>query len=288
MKSLLVPTGGADSDEAVFETALAAARPFAAHLNFVHIHVGAGQAAAHYPHTDFASGAALHNALAELESRAQVRSTNAAQRVRDFCARSKIEMCDEPGLSRQVTADWREEQNDAPERILFHARHNDLVVVARPTRPNGLPADFVENLLLGCGRPVLIAGASPPRALTDTIMVCWKESADAARAVTAATPLLRHAKRVIFASVVDRSDEIRAAMTEVVRQCAWNGIAAETKVIARNGRPPQELLAATARECGADLVVMGAYSHSRIREVLFGGCTQAFIRHADRPVLLVH
>jgi nucleotide-binding universal stress UspA family protein len=74
----------------------------------------------------------------------------------------------------------------------------------------------------------------------------------------------------------------------VVRQFSWYGTPAEIQVITPNGRPVQELLAQAAQTCGADLIVSGAYGHSRLREVVFGGCTQSFIRHSDRPVLLMH
>jgi len=77
-------------------------------------------------------------------------------------------------------------------------------------------------------------------------------------------------------------------MDEIARQCAWNGIAVETKIIAPDGRPVQDVLAAAARAYEADLIVMGAYGHSRLREMLFGGCTRAFISSANKPVLLMH
>src|SRR5438067_1957230 len=131
MKTFLVPAGGADGDQAVFETALAAARPVAAHLNFLHVRIGAGQAALNSPHTDFATGPALGGALEELETEAKTRSITAAQHVREFCVRSKIPICEAPSSSTEVTASWREEEDDALARIMFHARHNDLIVVGR-------------------------------------------------------------------------------------------------------------------------------------------------------------
>jgi nucleotide-binding universal stress UspA family protein len=288
MKSILVPIGGADSDEAVFETALAAARPLVAHLNFMHVYIGAGRAAKNVPHVDFASGPGLSQALDVLEREAESRSATAARHVRDFCQRADVAICDAPVSSSQVTASCREEKGDALSCLMFHARHHDLIVVGRSSRPNGLPSDFVERLLLGCGRPVLIAGANPARSLTGSVMVCWRESADAARAVTAATPLLRQARRVIFTTVAQSDDGAAGALQEITAQFAWNGVPAEAKLITRDGRKPEQLLADAAAAEGVDLVVMGAYGHSHMREVLFGGCTQAFIRHADRPVLLMH
>ena len=109
MKSFLIPIGGSETDESLFATALAAARPFASHMNFFHVHIGPGQAAANEPHTTFAMGPALSNALKDLEIKAQVRSTLAAQHFHEFCARSRVEICDTPGLTKGVTASWHEQ-----------------------------------------------------------------------------------------------------------------------------------------------------------------------------------
>jgi nucleotide-binding universal stress UspA family protein len=287
MKTFLVPIGGSDTDEAVLKTALAAARPFAAHLQFLHVRVGVGEAAQHTPHMGFASGAALREAMQELETQSHDRSVAALQYMIDFCARSEIEFSEGPGRSPSVTASCREEKGAALDRIMFHARHSDLVVIGRSHQPNGWPSDFLESLLLGCGRPVLIASATPSETVTGTIMVCWRESADAARAVTAAAPFLTQAKRVVFVGVAEKSEDTAAALDDVVRQFAWCGVPAAVQVITPNGRPVHELLATAAQRCAADLVVSGAYGHSHLRELLFSGCTQSFIRHSDRPILLM-
>src|SRR5262245_4431294 len=96
MKTILVLTGGSDSDTAVFETALAAAQPLAAHLQFVHIRIGSGQAAIYSPHVEFARGPALADALARLESDAERRSAAFGDHVRAFCARFNITVQDRP------------------------------------------------------------------------------------------------------------------------------------------------------------------------------------------------
>jgi nucleotide-binding universal stress UspA family protein len=288
MKSFLIPIGGSETDRPLFETALAAARPFSSHLQFLHVHIGPGQAAANTPHTAFAMGPALANVLRDLDVKAQTRSATAAQNFRDFCARSDIEICDAPDHTKGVTASWHEEDGHALKRIMFRARHNDLVVVGRAKTANGLPADFLEQLLMGCGRPVLIAGSAPEPTPTGTIMVCWKETAEAARAVNAAMPFLVHAKRVVIVSVAENGEDIAGALSDVARQLAWNGIRSEIRNIIPDGTAIPGLLSSAAQDCGADLLVLGAYGRSRMRELLFGSCTQSMISNADRPVLLVH
>src|SRR5215467_3048861 len=149
MKSILVPIGGSETDESLLEIALAAARPFSGHLQFLHVRVSAGQAAANIPHTEFAMGPALSSALGELDHKAKIRSAAAVQHFHDFCMRSRIEISDTPRRAGGVTASWCEADGKALNRIMFHARHNDLVVVGRAKKPNGLPRDFLESLVVG-------------------------------------------------------------------------------------------------------------------------------------------
>ena len=87
---------------------------------------------------------------------------------------------------------------------------------------------------------------------------------------------------------VAESEDLTDVMDDVARQLAWNGVRAETRVITQHGAAIPEALASAARDCGADLVVIGAYGRSRLRELLFDSCTHAVIRDADRPVLLMH
>ena len=288
IKTILVPVGGGDADEAVFETALTVARPLLAHLEFLHVHVRPGEAAHHTPHVDFARGAALRNALQDLGDKAATRAAEAARHVSEFCARWKIDMVDKPRAAHAVTARWRQEEGDALQHLLSHARHNDLVIMARAAKSDGLPADRLETLLLQCGRPLLIVPAKRPLARLDTAMVCWKETPDAARAVSAAMPLLTSARRVVVVGVEEGGAPRPGALDAVVDQFAWHGIDAESQALTRDGRSTIEVLVASARERKADLMVMGGYGHGPAREALFGGCTQAVIEAADIPVLLVH
>jgi nucleotide-binding universal stress UspA family protein len=288
MKSILVPFSGSDTDRPLFETALAAARPFSGHLQFLHVRVGAGEAAVNDSRTGFAMGAALTNVLKKLGDEATTRSAAAVQHFRELCAQSKIEVCDLPVNSQGVTASWNEVDGQAMKRIMSRARHSDLVVVGRARKQNLLPSDFLEQLVVGCGRPILIAPSAPRQTLTGTIMICWRDTAEAARAVGTAMPLLANAKRVVVASVAEKGEESSESLAHVERHLAWNGISAEIRVIKAEGGSPPELLAAAAEGCDADLVVLGAYGHSQLREMLFGGCTQSFLRQSDRPVLMMH
>ena len=288
MKTILVPTGGSDSDGAVFATALAAARPFAAHLDFVHVKIGPGEAAPYAPHVDFARGPALVDALDQLGAEAETRAAAAAQHVRALCSTEQIVLRDVPARGIGLAASWREETGNAEERLIQHARHHDLVVMARARKSNGLPPDLIELLLLLGGRPVLLAPSRPPQSLTGTVMVCWRETAEAARALGAAMPFLMRARRVVFAGVDEKHNGLPAALADLAAQFSWTGVRADVRIVPAAGGSAAAALASAAEECDADLIVMGAYGRARVREMVFGGCTQSFITHADRPVLMMH
>jgi nucleotide-binding universal stress UspA family protein len=287
MKTILTFVGGGDRDQVILQTALAAARAVCAHLDCLHLHVPATQAA-RYSSTEFASGPALRNAFERLKTNANAFSDLAAENVREFCARAKIEMCAAPTTGQSVTASFREEESNAPERLTFHARHSDLIVMGRARQKQGLAPDTLEHLALNSGRPILVAASAAPQTLTDTIMVCWKECSNAARAVTAATPILAKAKRVVFVSVAEQNDGVSDALDDLARQFSWNGVAAEVRLIPASRRAIPGALATAAEECGADLVVMGAYGRSRVRELIFGSCTESVLNGSDRPILLMH
>lgn len=288
MKTILVPAGGSDTDKAVFATALSLARPLSAHLEFLHIRPGLDEVAAHTPHLGFAMGSGVQQAMDELEQQTETRAGAARRRFDELCRDWSVDVLEEPQACRRASASFHEETGNGLSHIMRRARHADAVVVGRRTRPNVLPADMMERLLLESGRPVVVAPAQPPEILTDTIVVCWKETPEAARALTAAMPLLTVAKRVLIVGVQDRELTGQDTIDDVARHLGWHGIRAQARWIAATAHSIAEELASVARECRAGLLVMGGFGHSRTRQRLFGGCTQSFLAAADLPVFLVH
>ncbi|HMK85882.1 MAG TPA: universal stress protein [Steroidobacteraceae bacterium] len=289
IKSIFVPTSGSASDDAVFATALAVARPLGAHLDFYHVRLSATDAAVRAPHVDFCMGGALPEALDFLEQRNRELASNAAAHFKSFCAKHSIEIHDVPRPSETLSACWLEEGDHAEQRLLAHARHRDLVVLSRPYHVDYMPKMLMEDLLVGCGRPILIAPETPPKTAMGTIVVGWKETPEAARALGAAHPLLAKAKKVILLSIVDVDEEARAAQTlkHLASQLRWDGIAAELLVIANRSKSLTFELAKAAAELHAEMLVVGGFGHSRLRELIFGGVTQSLLEHADLPVFMM-
>jgi nucleotide-binding universal stress UspA family protein len=289
MRTILVPVGGGETDQVVFDTALAVATPLSAHLEFLHVRIKAGAAAEHAPHVAFARGAALANALDDLKKQGEARARAAGDNVLAFCKASGIDMREEPcAAATPVTARWRMEEGDALQRLVFHARHNDLVVMARARQSDGLPPGRLETLLMTSGRPLLIASSSLPTSLLRTVMVCWKETPQAARALSAALPLLAKAERVVVVGVNETDEPADEGVAAIVHGLRWHGIKAGSRVCAQDGLPTSQRLGRIAGECGATLMVMGGYGRGPTRELLFGGCTQAILEAAEVPVFLLH
>jgi nucleotide-binding universal stress UspA family protein len=288
MKTILVLSGGSKTDDVVFGTALGAARPLGAHLEFLHIRVSAGQAAAFTPHVDFAMGSALTEVLGQLRAESTVRSTEAARHFQRFCEQEKLEITDVPSRSQGVSATLHEESDDAVERMMYRARRNDLIVLGRSSHANGLPSDLIGQLLVGSGRPILIAPRQLRRSPTGVVMVCWKETPAAARALGTALPLLSRSKRVMIVGVHEATGGSFDGLGDLARQLAWHGISADFRWMPAAGRSAARQLESAAAQCDADLLVMGGYGHGRAREMVFGGCTQHFLDQAERPVLMMH
>jgi len=288
IKSILVASGGSSSDRALFATALAAARPFGAHLEVLHMRPDPGTAALYAPHVEFAQGAALSTAMLHLKEEARSRSAAASSHFRDFCYRESIAIAQAPSDAPGVSAHWREETWSGLDRLLTAARHSDLVIAGRHTRANGLPPDLLEQLLIGTGRPLLVPAAAPSRPLTGTLMVCWKETPEAARALGAAMPFLVKASRVVLVGVAETGGASADDLQDLAGKLAWHGVRAEPCFVPRGEQLVAAALLSFAAALEAELLVMGGYGRSRTRELVFGGCTRALLDACGVPVLLLH
>ena len=289
IKTILVAASGGRGDASAFETALALARPLAAHLNFYHAWVTPDDAAALVPHVDFAQGAALKDALERLQRKAEARSAAAFRLFHEFCHRHGLPLLAQDEESADVAVSWIEETGDALSGLTRHARHHDLVVIGPPNPEGGFRPDLAGRLVLACGRPVVLAPPTPRNKTSGVIVVGWKETREAARALTAAAPLLHLARRVILASVEDGHQAPPEALDELRRQLRRHGTPVEVQVIATEHRSVAACLQSTAETLDADLLVVGAYGHTRIWDLIFGGVTHTLLEgRGATPVLLMH
>jgi len=186
---------------------------------------------------------------------------------------------------------WRSELDLPREALLLHARSADLIVASRPVNPGaeGLVARPAE-LVLGAGLPVLLKSDRLETITAEHVIVGWKNTRECRRAITEAMPFLSRAKRVTVAQVAPTAaaiDKVRADLDAVAGRLHRQGVAASTEVITESGHVCEALESLAARN-GADLLVLGAYGHSRLRETVLGGVTQGFMERGTVHVLLSH
>jgi nucleotide-binding universal stress UspA family protein len=288
IKCILVPASGSSTDEPVFATALAAARALTAHLDFYHVRLPAIPAGATAPPPDAGIGAALPVALQLLSEKTSRLSGAAAAHFRAFCDRHGIAIRDTPERALTVSASFLEESGYALHRLMLHARHCDLVILGRASHIDHLPSSFVEDVLMGCGRPILIAPDYSPETLAGTVVVGWNETAHCARALSAAYPLLEQAQKVILLNLIESGGGIPGSLDHLAQRLRWHGIPVESHSIASAAHTLTFEVGRAAADLRADLLVVGAFGHRRLQEHIFGGVTRSLLEHASMPVLMMH
>jgi len=174
---------------------------------------------------------------------------------------------------------WRAGITDPTRFLVSYAHEADLIVTGSPEGAsigNAYRATDLGSLILKAGRPVLVAASSAERIRTERVLVAWKDTREARRAVADAIPLLSRAEEVIIVTIDPNADTFtKGRLAEVASFLGRHGINARTEII--KSRAEGERISEFARSIHADLVVCGAYGHSRFREWIFGGVTRCLL-----------
>ncbi|HKQ95449.1 MAG TPA: universal stress protein [Aestuariivirgaceae bacterium] len=196
-----------------------------------------------------------------------------------------------------LSAEWLEWKSAAPaiaETVCDAGHSADLLLVSETNRDgkNGVELDFVENLVLGCGRPVIVVPRKATGGLEARQVVCgYNGSKESARAIHDAIPILRRADDVRLIWVDPAKDGVAADEVpgaDMAVALGRHGVRATAEPMPTNGLNPAEALMMRARDLGAGLVVMGAYGHSRIREFVLGGATGYALNCMTVPIFMAH
>ncbi|MBV8467523.1 MAG: universal stress protein [Burkholderiales bacterium] len=194
-----------------------------------------------------------------------------------------------------VLTEWREQIGSAITAVCVNARYHDLVIMGQydPHHPqSGTPVDLVESVVLGSGRPVLVvpyAGDFPH--VGRNVLVGWDTGREATRAVTDALPLLRKAGRTTVMTVgpeVSETAHGESSGSDIALFLARQGVKVEVKREPGIGLNVGGLMLSVAADLNADLIVMGLYGHSRLRELMLGGASRTILQTMTVPVLMSH
>lgn len=222
---------------------------------------------------------------AELLGRARADAEAERKRVED-----RLKQAGQPYELRTAEALSR----DLGRVAAVHARYADVAVMTRP--PEGLGAELreeiIEGILFHSGRPALIAPAGwQGTMIGKRVVIAWDASREATRALSEADDILEFSEAVTVITIdakpkmFGHGDQPGANIAAHLKR---RGIPAEVKNIDSGGRSASVAILEEAKALGADLVVMGGYAHSRLRELVFGGATRELLRTATVPILMAH
>jgi nucleotide-binding universal stress UspA family protein len=186
-----------------------------------------------------------------------------------------------------VSAHWSVRVGDLEAMVTRFGRISDFVIVSRPTLESTQAQRCFDAAVFGSGRPTLVVGGELPYGFAEHIMIAWNGSLEASRAIAGAMPLLEHAKRISILTALEHDmDDIDLA--ELAEVFALRGLYTPEVIFPTHGRSAGAELVEAARKQKATLIVMGAYTHSRIRQTFLGGVTKHLLSHAPVPLLMCH
>lgn len=194
-------------------------------------------------------------------------------------------------VNQPVVCEWRAittQRRDACDIVLEHARAADLVICSEADPEWNLSdvLDFPERITLGAGRPAVVLPNAGTFGMPVRITVAWHDRREAARALADALPLLKRAKEVTLLTITeDEPHEGQLPDTEVAAALARHGVNVRLETDVRGDRPIGEAIRQQAMAASADMLVMGAYGHSRLRELVFGGATRQILADLTMPVM---
>jgi nucleotide-binding universal stress UspA family protein len=187
--------------------------------------------------------------------------------------------------------EFRHDEGDPVSVLAAHGRFVDLVVVSQPDRETTFPM-LAHELAIVAGRPLLVVPRFvAPTTIGANVLVAWNGGREAARAIGDAMPLLVRAGQVQVMTIsasADRATEDATSAADMAAHLARHGVKAEARNAVAADIDVANLVLSAAADLGSDLLVMGAYGHSRLREIVLGGATRGILQSLTVPVLLSH
>jgi nucleotide-binding universal stress UspA family protein len=284
-RRILLPLTGTAAGESALQTALVVARFWNAHVHCLHVRVDARDVAPLAG--EGLSGAMIEEMMAATEREGAERAGRVRALFERFVDGKDVTLAQTAEAAHKApgaTLSFESVAGREEDVVAQQSRLYDLAVVAHPEAGEDVSSsDALHAVLFDSGRPVLVAPRDPPASIGTRVCIAWNGTAESAAAVAAALPWLHKASAVRILT----SDEYqrRGPPAEGIRAYLhWHEIEAEIVPFKPTTREVGAALLGAARDFGADLLVQGAYSHSRLRQLILGGVTRHVLENADLPV----
>ena len=284
MKTILVPLEESDVLSSILETALLVARRFDSYIEGLYEQPGLTEVVV----AGEGLGVTPPDLVETFQQQEKERALRAHELFEAFMKEKGVPLNGGAGPAEQPTAGWVEEDMPGRDVVGHRGRLFDLIVVGRPVRGAATPTmSLLEAALFETGRPILIAPPVAPREIGKTIVIAWNGSDETARAITCAMPFLALAEKVVVLET-DVSMVPGPTARDVTIHLRRNGISAEAVSTEVGRRSAGIAVHEEAQSQGADLLIKGAYTHSRLRQMIFGGITSYIMDATEIPVLMSH
>jgi nucleotide-binding universal stress UspA family protein len=277
-KTILVPIGQHDLMNSILETALLLARKFDSCIEGFALRV---ELPAVFAVSDVGAVPipALDQDIAENEKRSRSLFENLMQE----------HGVPRGGDTKALSSAWLKDAPEGDHFVGSHGRVFDVIVLGKPGRdPKGPRMTTLEAGLFESGRPVLIAPPVPQPQMGTNVLIAWNCSTEQARATAFAMPILKRASRVIVLTVEGGASVPGPTGDQLCRYLQLNEVPAKPLTVGLDGRLTGEVILAHAKALGCDLLIKGAYTQSRLRQMIFGGTTRYILSNAELPVLMAH
>jgi nucleotide-binding universal stress UspA family protein len=277
MKSILVPIEQSDAMGSALDTAVLLARKFDSYIQGFAVRVAL---------TDFIELDTPSAALAETLAQQNVKAETEAQNLfEEFMRTHGVPRAEKRG---SLSYGWLANAPEGDRFVGSHGRVFDVTVVGKPSDPRGPRMALLEVALFESGHPVLIAPSAPVQKLGTNVLVAWNGSTEQTRTTAFAMPLLAQAESVTVLTVDGGTAVPGPAGEQMCDHLQAHGIPAKPITVGLEGRKTGETILVTATKLGCDLLIKGAYTQSRLRQMIFGGATRHILANATIPVLMAH
>ena len=286
IKRILCPLYGSASDAASLTMGLSLAKRFHAQADILFVRPNPTDALPYLG--EGISGPVVEDIIETARKAADSAEDQCRKEAEEAARAAGVEITDEVRADA-ATARMRIKSGRAVDVIAGESRLADLVIVADAgARDQASGPNALETCMLAEGRPVLLAPQQAPADVGASVVIGWDESGEAANAITAAMPFLVSAEKVTIVCVDEDGVSDAPGARALQEYLALHTVTAKIHLVPEDNRNTGEVLLAEATNLQGDLLVMGGYSHSRLRELVLGGVTRHIRSHATIPVLMAH
>lgn len=271
MKAILLPTEANETINSTFETTLAFARHFSSHVEGIDLAAD----------LQFMLAGDLAEPLSAvmLEQQSADSRRNARQLFEGFFSKAD---------AGEAQINWRDNVHATDSDLGAIARSYDLTVLGRPGQSVKSPRmASLEAALFESGRAILVVPPAPATSFCEHVMIAWNQSTETARTIAMAGLLLRKAKKITVLTV-EGAVVTGPSGDDLAEKLRWRGIAVDTATVKATARGSGDTILTEAVARGCDLLIKGAYTQSRLRQMFFGGATSHILAHTTLPVFMAN